>query len=124
MGESKGYIKSMDERGSVNISDEVLAIIAATAAMEVAGVHCLFSSYGKELASVLGKKALAKGIKMHIDGENIIIDVFLIASVGYPVNEVGADVQKAVIAAVEAAVGVTVNAVNVHICGVSLKKTH
>lgn len=122
MGESKGYIKNIDEKGSINISDEVVAVIAAAATMDVDGVYCLFSSYGKELTSMLSKKALSKGVKMHIDGEDIIIDVYIIALVGFSVNEVGANIQRAVMSAVEAAVGVTVGAVNVHICGVSLKK--
>jgi uncharacterized alkaline shock family protein YloU len=122
MGESKGYIRNMDEKGSVNISEDVIAIIAAAATMEVAGVHCMFSSYGKEITSVLSKRALSKGVRLHIDGENIVIDVHIIAMAGYPVNEVGADIQRAVVSAIEAAVGVTVCAVNVHICGVSLNR--
>ena len=39
MGENKGYIRNADDKGSVNISDEVVAIISAVAATEVEGVH-------------------------------------------------------------------------------------
>jgi len=122
MGESKGYIRNTDEKGSINISEEVVAVIAAAATLDVDGVHCLFFSFGKEPANMLSRKVLSKGIKLHIDEDSIAIDVFVIASIGYSVNEVGADIQRAVASAVEASVGVTVNAVNVHICGVSLKK--
>lgn len=122
MGDSKAYIRNSDEKGSINISEEVIAVITAAATMEVEGVHSLFFSYGKEPAKALSKKALSRGIKLHIDGDVVTIDVYLIASIGYCVNEIGADVQRAVATAVEATVGITVNAVNVHVCGVSLKK--
>ena len=122
MGESKGYIRSSDEKGSINISEEFIAVIAASAVIEVDGVYSLFFSYGKDGVNALSKKALSRGVRLHIEGDDVIIDVYIIASIGYSVNLVGADIQRAVISAVEAAVGVTVSAVNVHICGVSLKK--
>ena len=121
MGENKGYIKNTDERGSVNISEEVVAVISAAAAIEVEGVYGLFASPGKELTSMISRKGLSKGVKLCIDENDVTIDVHIIAEMGFPVNEVGENVQRAVISAVEAAVGITVGEVNVHICGVSLK---
>jgi len=122
MGESKGYIRSSDEKGSINISEDVVAVIAAAAAVDVEGVHGLFFAQGKELTNVVGKKGLSRGVKLLIDGEDISIDIFILTELGHSVSEVGAEVQKAVMSAVEAAVGATVAAVNIHICGVSLKK--
>jgi len=123
MGESKGYIKSSDEKGSINISEDVVAVIAAAATVDVGGVNGLFFAQGKELTSMVGKKGLSKGVKLLIDGDDVSVDVYIITELGYSVSEVGAEVQKAVMTAVEAAVGVTVTSVNVHICGVSLKKS-
>ena len=123
MGESKGYVKRSDENGSINISEDVVAVIAATAAMEVEGVNGLFFSTGKELTNLVSKKGLSRGVRLLIYGDDVTIDVYILAEIGYPVSEVGAEVQKAVISAVEAAVGVTVTAVNVHISGVTLRKS-
>jgi len=125
MGENKGYIKTADDKGSINISEEVVAIIAATAALEVGGVYSLFHSYGKELANKFNKKTLTRGVKLLIGGneEEVTIDVFIITMIGYAVNDVGTGIQRAVKSAVESAVGLKVSAVNVHICGVSLKKS-
>ncbi|MCL2151677.1 MAG: Asp23/Gls24 family envelope stress response protein [Oscillospiraceae bacterium] len=123
MAESKEYIRINDEKGSINISVEVVAVIAAAATIEVEGVHSLFFSYGKEPTNMLSKKALSKGVKLTIEGDDITADVYIVASIGYPVNEIGVDVQKAVISAVESTLGVKVSTVNVNICGVSLKKT-
>jgi len=122
MPESKGYIKSSDEKGSINICQNVVAVIAAAAAVENDGVYGLYQSPGRELTTVSGKKGLSRGIRININDDNITVDVYFIAKLGYAVNEVGEAVQKAVKAAIEEAVGATVSAVNIHICGVSLKK--
>ena len=123
MGEQKGYIKNSDEKGSINISEEVVTVIAASAAVEVEGVHGLFYSHGKELTHMLGKRGFARGVQLSIEGDEITVDVHLVAEMGYSVSEVGASVQKAVMSAIEDTVGAKVNAVNVNICGVSLKKS-
>ena len=124
MAESKGYIKSSDERGSINICQNVVAVIAASAVVDIDGVYGLYQSPGRELTTVSGKKGISKGIRVTLDGESsdISVDVYLIANMGYSINEVGTAVQKAVKSAIEEAVGAQVNEVNVHISGVSLKK--
>ena len=122
MADSKGIIINADEKGSINISEDVVVIIAATAAAETEGVHGLFASHNKEITNMLVKKGLSKGVKLYIEGDDITIDINVIAEMGFSVNEIGAKVQKAVISAVEDTMGVTVKAVNVSICGIALKK--
>ena len=122
MPENKAYIISTDEKGSINISEDVIAVIAAVAAAEVEGVHGPFIPYNKEIANVLGRKGLSKGVKLSINEDSVTIDVSILAEVGFSVSDVGANVQKAVISAVQDTVGVKVSAVNVSICGISLKK--
>ena len=122
MAENKGYIISTDEKGSINISEDVIAVIAATAAAETEGVHGLYVSHNKEITNMLVRKGLSKGVKLCMDGDDVSIDINVIADIGVSVNEVGAKVQRAVISAVEDTVGIKVTAVNVSICGIALKK--
>ena len=122
MPENKGYIRNSDEKGSINISEEVIAVIAATAAAEVEGVHGPYVSYGVEFASIRGRKGLARGVKISIDNDDVSIDINIIVEIAYSVKEVGTEVQKAVISAIEDAVGVKVRSVNVNVCGIALKK--
>jgi uncharacterized alkaline shock family protein YloU len=122
MADSKGYIRSMDEKGSINISEEVISIIAGAAATEVEGVHGLFISYGKEVTTVTGKKGLSKGIRISTDGEQISIDVYIMVNIGTSVGEVSEKVQKKVASAVEGAVGINISAVNIHVCGMAPEK--
>jgi len=122
MAESKGYIRSSDEKGSINICQSVVAVIAAAAAVDVDGVYGLYQSPGRELTTVSSKKGISRGVRINIDGDDITVDVYYIANLGHSVSEVGAAVQKAVKTAIEEAIGAKVNAVNITICGVSLKK--
>ena len=122
MPENKGYIKTSDDKGSINICQNVVAVIAASAAVENDGVYGLYQSPGRELTTVSGKKGISRGVRININEDNITVDVYFIANLGYAVNEVGEAVQKAVKTAIEEAVGAKVSEVNIHICGISLKK--
>ena len=122
MAENKGYIRTSDEKGSINICQSVIAVIAAAAAVDIDGVYGLYQSPGKELTTVSSKRGISRGVRIHIDGDEITVDVYFIAELGYSVSEIGAKVQKAIVSAIEETVGVKVSTVNVHICGVSLKK--
>ena len=122
MSENKDYVAYSEDRGSINISEEVLAIIAGGAAMEVDGVAGLYSSPGRDIAELLGKKNLARGVKIHVEDKTITADIYIMAAYGSAVGEVGEAVQKTVATALESTTGLTVDAVNVHICGISFKK--
>ena len=122
MSDNKGYIKNSDEKGSINISEEVIAVIAATAAADVEGVHGPYISHNAEFANIRGRKGLARGVKLYIDGDDISLDINIIVEIGFSVSEVGMEVQKTIISAIEDTVGAKVNAVNVNICGIALKK--
>ena len=64
MSENKEYVSRCDELGNIHISEEVLAGIAAAAALEVDGVSSLAANLGSDIAELLGKKNLAKGVRV------------------------------------------------------------
>lgn len=118
MGENKDYITYPDEKGSVNISEEVISVIAAGAALETEGVAAL--SGGRDIYDLLGKKSISKGVRIAVDGESLKVDVWMTVRLGVSVNKVGRKVQEAVAGAVESATGFKVDEVNVHVVGVNL----
>jgi len=122
MADNKGYIVNTIEKGSINISEDVLAVIAAMAATDVEGVHGQFAIQTKDTINILGRKGPPKGVKLSIEADEITVDINIIAEFGYSVSEVGAQVQKSVISAIEGAAGLAVAAVNVNICGIARKK--
>lgn len=69
--EKKTYtIKSDENLGEVKIADEVVAIIAGLAAMEVEGVSSMAGNATRELIAKLGMKSLSKGVKSRCPGRH------------------------------------------------------
>ena len=122
MGEGKEYVSRSDELGNIHISEEVLAVIAAAAALEVEGVGGLAANLGTDLAELLGKKTLSRGIRLEVAEENVTVDVNILVKYGHTLPEVGRAVQEAVMSSIEATSGLTVEAVNVNVGGVIFDK--
>ena len=122
MGEGKEYVSRSDELGNIHISEEVLAVIAAAAALEVEGVGGLAANLGTDLAELLGKKTLSRGIRLEVAEEIVTVDVNILVKYGHNIPEVGRAVQEAVMSSIEATSGLTVEAVNVNVGGVIFDK--
>ena len=122
MGEGKEYVSRSDELGSIHISEEVLAVIAAAAVLEVEGIGGLGANLGTDLAEILGKKNLSRGIHIQVEDGNVTVDLSILVKYGYTIPDVARAVQEAVAGSVEATSGLTVAAVNVNVGGVVFEK--
>lgn len=122
MAENKEYISRADEMGNIHISEDVLAVIAAAATLEVEGVGSMAANLGNDIAELLGKKNMSKGIRISVDDDAVTVDISLLIKYGNSIMEVAEKVQEAVTTAVEATSGLSVEAVNVHVCGVTFEK--
>lgn len=123
MGESKDYLSTVRENGSIHISEEVIATIAALAVTEVEGVCGLNGNLGSNIAEMLGRKSLGKGIRLSFANDAISIDCFVVALYGYSVMDIAKNVQEKVSSVVESMTGKQVQNVNVDICGITLPKS-
>lgn len=122
MAEGKEYISRQEELGSVNISEEVLAVIAGAAAMEVDGVSALGTTLTNEVASLVTRKSVSKGVRLEVEGEAVTVDVTILVKYGYVVPEVAKNVQDAICNAVMNTSGLDVSGVNVTVSGVTFQK--
>lgn len=123
MGDNKEYVSRHDEMGDIHISEEVLAVIAAAAVHEVEGVGGLTANLGTDLAEqLLGKKNLAKGVRIQVEEDIVTMELSILIKYGYTIPNVARAVQDAVLSAVEATSGLTVEAVHVHVCGVVFQR--
>lgn len=123
MSEGRDYISRSDELGNIHISEEVLAVIAAAAALEVEGVGSLAGDLGTDLVEMLGgKKNLSKGVRLNVNGENITVELSIFIKYGYVITDVAKKVQNAVSAAIENMSGLALECVNVHVAGVTFAK--
>ena len=122
MGEGKEYVSRSDELGNIHISEEVLAVIAAAAVLEVEGIGGLAANLGTDLAELLGKKNLSRGIHIRVEEESVTVDLGILVKYGYTIPDVARAVQEAVAGSIEATSGLTVAAVNVNVGGVVFEK--
>jgi len=116
---AENYIARQDERGSINISEDVIAVMVGAAIREIEGVAGLSNTIGSELADFIGRKSVTKGVKVQFDDEKIVVDVIVMVRFGVKINEVGVKIQEAVAGAVESMTGLACREVNVHVQGVS-----
>jgi len=119
MAENKQYISQMHENGTVMISEDVIADIVAHTVNEVEGVSGLSGKPGADIAEIIGKKNWGKGIKILIaDDDALNIDCNITVKYGHSVVNVAKVVQESVTNVLESMAGVTVESVNVNICGI------
>ena len=123
MADKKDYMTLPEEHGNIHIAEDVIAAIAVGAAREVEGVSGMMTGMGSVADLMTNKKNAqksAKGVKIEMKEEGLVLDLYLTVNYGTAIPEVAENAQKAVAAAVEDMAGLTVHAVNIHVGGVTL----
>ena len=123
MADGKEYISKVGEDGSVNISEDVISIIAMEAMREVEGFGSISNPLSKDLAELIGKKSAARGVSVVPGEDGVSVDVFVSVKYNYSVVQVSRAIQEAIRKSVEDMTGIPVKAVNVHVGGVTFEKT-
>lgn len=115
------YVLQEDENiGSVQIADEVVAMIASLAATEVDGVSAMAGNITNELISKVGVKSLTKGVKVEVTGSNVKVELAVLMEYGYNIPATSQKVQERVKNAIENMTGLNVTDVNIRIAGVNM----
>ena len=119
MAESKQYITQIQDNGSVQISEDVIAEIIAHAVSEVDGVVGLNTKPGADIAELIGKKNWGRGLKITVqDNNSLHIDCNLNVHYGVNVVNVAKAAQAAITSALNSMAGIKIVAVNVNVCGI------
>ena len=120
MAEHKDYWVTAGDQGTIKISEDVVASIAALAATETEGVGGLAAGLTAEIASLLGKKSQNKGVRVQLGEQDTVgVELSILVEFGKSVGEVALAVQKAVKASVESMTGLKTAVVNVVVSGVT-----
>ena len=122
MADGKEYISKTGEDGSVNLSEDVISIIAMEAMREVEGFGSISNPLSKDLAELIGKKSAARGVSVLPEEDSVSIDVFISVKYNYSVVQVSQAIQEAIRNSVEDMTGIPVKAVNVHVGSVAFEK--
>lgn len=113
-------IYNADGSVDVQITEEVIAIIAGLAATEVDGVHSMAGGITNEIVARLGKKNLAAGVKVLVNDDVVTVDLALVIKMGVSVPNVSKEVQEKVKTSIETMTGLRVKAVNIQISNVNI----
>lgn len=122
MSENREYISCPDELGTINIADEVLAVVAASAALEVEGVTSLANNLSSDIAELMGRKVPSKGVRLAVVEGQVVIDLSVMIEYGYSIPDVAKKVQTVVMSAVTDTSGMQVSRVNIQVAGISFRK--
>ena len=110
---------SENTENGIEISNDVIAVIAGVAVSEVQGVASMSGGFAGGITEVLsGKKNMAKGIKVDKTENKAKIDVNIIVEYGSRIPDVAYEIQNRVKKSVESMTGFKVEEVNVHVQGV------
>ena len=118
---AENYITKQVERGTVNISEDVIAVMVNAAVTEVEGVAGFGAATTPELIELFGRKTQTRGIKIRFLDDKITIDVVVNVRLGGSITEIATRVQETVCREVESVTGMD-TAVNVHVTGVTFDK--
>ena len=117
------YTIQADENiGEVKIADEVVAIIAGLAAMEVEGFASMAGNATRELISKLGMRSLSKGVRVDVLDGVVTVALALNLKYGYSIMDVCKKVQDKVKTAIENMTGLSVADVNIRIVSVDMEE--
>ena len=108
------------EIGTVKIADDVIALIAAFAAMEVEGVSGMAGGIDMDTVSRGGMKKLGRTVKVEIGSDGVKADLSIELAYGYSIPETCSKVQNKVRTAIENMTGLEVLDVNIRVAGISM----
>lgn len=108
---------------NLTISEDVIGIIAGIAAAEVEGVSGMTLGLVDGINQILGSnKKYSKGVKIELNGNNVVIDLFVIVRYGVRIPDVAFSIQNSVKTQVETMTGLNVESVNINVQGVTFDK--
>lgn len=109
-----------NEYGKIDISNEVIASVVGSKAVESYGIVDMASRQQVRdgIAEILGHENYAKGIVVHENNGILDVDMYIIVSYGVKISEVANNVQSTVKYTLEQALNVKVNSINIFVQGV------
>ena len=107
--------------GSCIISEEVIASIAGTAALETEGVAAL-AGRANDIRSIIGQPTAARAVRVLNTENDTVLDVYVTLKQGARIQDTALALQQNVKLAVQSMTGKPVTRINVHVEGMVEEK--
>ncbi|HEX7064589.1 MAG TPA: Asp23/Gls24 family envelope stress response protein [Bacillales bacterium] len=122
MAEQQTFEMEQHELGTVEISPEVIEVVASIAATEVEGVAAMHGSFATGVAERLGRRNHGKGVKVDLKEDGITIDVYVLINYGVSIPEVGQKIQDNICQTLRTMTSLEVSAANIHVVGIQFEE--
>ncbi len=113
--------ENVEEASQVQIADDVIAVIAEIASLEVEGASSIGAK--KDIVKAIRGKKATKGIAVEVIENEVFIDVMCTLKYGVKIQDVCLKIQEKVKNSIETMTGLHVKRVDVQVVGVEFPKT-
>ncbi|MBM7552336.1 Asp23/Gls24 family envelope stress response protein [Thalassobacillus pellis] len=107
--------------GNVEIAPEVIEVIAGIAAAEVNGVAAMRGNFASGVVERLGKKNHGKGVKVELEEEGIVIDVYVVMDYGISIPTAAQKIQDNIRQALINMTALEIREINIHVVGIQME---
>lgn len=101
--------------GATRVANEVVASIAALAALQVEGVSAMYHPAGHQIDRILRRAYAHRGVRVELVDSALHLDLWIVIEAGGSVPSIGGQVQRRVADAVDRMLGLRVAEVNVFV---------
>lgn len=117
-------IQLENEYGKIHVTNDVIAVLAGSAALECYGLIGMASRKQLKdgIAELLGRDNFTRGVEVRQEQDGMVIDLYIIVSYGTKISEVALNVQNRVKYVLGDVVGFDVLNVNIFVQGVRVTK--
>jgi uncharacterized alkaline shock family protein YloU len=117
-------IELSTEFGKIFVTNDVIAILAGSAALECYGLVGMASRKQLKdgIAELLGRENLSRGVEVRRENNRLEIDLYIIVSYGTKISVVANNVQTKVKYILNDVVGLHVDDVNIFVQGVRVAR--
>ena len=117
----KDKVVKGNEYGQIKIADDAIATIVSMATLEVDGVAGMNGGVTSNITEMLGKKNMTKGVKLDIENNKVVVEIYIIAYYGVALPILANEIQNRVKNALETMTGLEVISVNINVQGLIFK---
>jgi uncharacterized alkaline shock family protein YloU len=112
------YISRKMDKGTINISEDVVASLVRSAVVETDGVAELATAVTSEDVEAGARKSI-RGVKVRFKDDVILADAAITVKYGGNILDIAKKVQENALAAIQTSTGFEDASVNVHVAGVA-----
>jgi len=112
------------ELGMVSIEDDVISVIAGSAALECYGLVGMASrkQFKDGIAELLGRDNFSRGVEVRRENGRLQVDLYIIVSYGTKISEVAHNIQSKVRYVLNEVVGLAVDCIHIFVQGVRVSR--